>query len=170
MANYLAATVSETGFIQHCAPDAIVALPSSAERLRSRGYSHTDLLARALAKATNYPFAFRALSSTGKRAAQAGLTAAGRLANVRSRFTACTSAVAERHILLVDDLLTTGSSALEASRALAEAGANRIDVLTIAHSRQFSEHFIRTLCDTAENRRSAAEAQGKFSSARNIIP
>ncbi|HET7341429.1 MAG TPA: phosphoribosyltransferase family protein, partial [Methylomirabilota bacterium] len=59
------------------------------------------------------------------------LGAAERQANVRGAFAAGT-AVAGRHVVLVDDVLTTGATAGECARILKSAGARRVGVLTVA--------------------------------------
>jgi len=64
---------------------------------------------------------------------QTGLTRAQRLENVRGAFVVCEkSAVAARDILLVDDVLTTGTTVSECARVLLRAGARRVLVATVA--------------------------------------
>jgi len=62
---------------------------------------------------------------------QTDLGAAERRANVRDAFAAVT-AVAGRHVVVVDDVLTTGATAAECARILRSAGAARVGVLTVA--------------------------------------
>jgi ComF family protein len=67
---------------------------------------------------------------------QAGLTPRMRRLNVRGAFMVSDpSAVASRHILLIDDIFTTGATARSASRALLRAGAVSVWVATLARAR-----------------------------------
>ena len=71
-------------------------------------------------------------------ASQAGLTPRQRRLNVRGAFTVSDpAAVASKHILLVDDILTTGSTARAAAKTLMEAGAASVWVATLARARRF---------------------------------
>jgi ComF family protein len=75
---------------------------------------------------------------------QAGLTPRQRRLNVRGAFgVSDPAAVAGRHNLLVDDILTTGATARAASRALMEAGAQAVWVATLARARRIDHSFDR---------------------------
>jgi ComF family protein len=66
---------------------------------------------------------------------QAGLSPRQRRLNVRGAFTVSdTAAVARRHVLLVDDIFTTGATARAAAKALREAGAATVWVATLARA------------------------------------
>ena len=68
---------------------------------------------------------------------QAGLTPHQRRANVRGAFSVCDPhAVDSKHILLVDDILTTGATARAAAQALVRAGAASVWVATLARARR----------------------------------
>jgi ComF family protein len=72
---------------------------------------------------------------------QAGLTPRQRRLNVRGAFTVSDpAAVAEKHILLIDDIFTTGATARAASKALKEAGAASVWVATLARARLLGYH------------------------------
>jgi predicted amidophosphoribosyltransferase len=65
--------------------------------------------------------------------AQAGLGRREREINIRGAFAVRRpERIAGRHLLLVDDVLTTGATAAEAARVLCESGAARVDVLALA--------------------------------------
>lgn len=71
---------------------------------------------------------------------QAGLTPRQRRHNVRGAFKVSDpSAVAEKHILVIDDIFTTGATARAASQALLKAGAATVWVATLARARQLNQ-------------------------------
>ena len=124
---------------------AIVTVPSRPERVRERGYRHVDSIVRAALRrllassATGAPGPSRAmllagaLRTTPGRAGQVGLDRAGRernasLVRVPRRMR---TALRGREVVLVDDIVTTGATALAAARALDEAGAKVIAVVAL---------------------------------------
>ena len=85
---------------------------------------------------------------------QAGLTTRQRRLNVRGAFTVSDrEAVRLRHILLVDDILTTGATARAASQVLAQAGAASVWVATLARARRLSGHRSRPVGKAEEDPR-----------------
>jgi ComF family protein len=86
---------------------------------------------------------------------QAGLTPRQRRLNVRDAFTVSDpAAVAKKHILLIDDILTTGSTARAAAKTLMEAGADSVWVATLAraHRLRYNRHgFFQDAEDVASN-------------------
>jgi ComF family protein len=82
---------------------------------------------------------------------QAGLTSRGRRLNVRGAFRVSDpAAVASKHILLIDDIFTTGATVRAAAQALVRAGAASVWVATLARARRISgRHYAPT--DKAED-------------------
>jgi predicted amidophosphoribosyltransferase len=96
-------------------------------RSRTRGHHPAEALARALGERWELPVEPTLTRRAGAR--QRGLSLADRRANVRGAFSA---ASAPRHVVLVDDVYTSGATANAAASALRRAGARRVDVVTFA--------------------------------------
>lgn len=114
--------------------DAVVPLPLSSARLAERGYNPAQLLASRLAgRRARTDWLLRVRHTPPQR----GLTRAERLKNVRGAFAVAPTHVAElrgRHLLLVDDVMTTGASLGEAARVLRAAGAAQVSALALART------------------------------------
>ena len=114
-------------------PHVITAVPSQKSRTAKRGFDHTFLLADKIGKRLNIP-THRMLRKTKNTGAMYGLSPERRRANIRGSIAlSCPpDEVRGKHILLVDDILTTGSTASECARILKSAGAKRVTVLVAA--------------------------------------
>jgi predicted amidophosphoribosyltransferase len=110
----------------------LVPVPSNQADVRKRGYAHTTLMARCLSRALAVPVS-EALAKVRKTARQSRTDESRRSANVRGAYTA--GGAAGRDILLVDDLLTSGSTAAACSSALLGAGARSVTVLTFGRAK-----------------------------------
>jgi ComF family protein len=111
--------------------DALVAVPLTRARERERGFNQATLLAAHLAAASGVPHKPRWLARRLGTRPQTELTADERRANVAGAFRASPH-VAGAHVLLVDDILTTGATAGECARTLRAAGARAVGVVAVA--------------------------------------
>lgn len=105
--------------------DLLVPVPISAERLRLRGYNQAALMAGALARRSGLEME-EPLIRRVQGAAQSSLLRSERITDAAGRFAAAPEAgriVKGRAVLLIDDVLTTGSTIRETGRLLLEAGA-----------------------------------------------
>ncbi|MCX8098307.1 MAG: phosphoribosyltransferase family protein [Casimicrobiaceae bacterium] len=112
----------------------IIPIPLGPQRLVRRGYNQTAEIARALARAPAWHrdrLDLHALIRIRDTAVQQSLSWTERRANVRGAFAATRSLVGE-HVLLVDDVLTTGATLNECARAVRRAGAVAVDGLVLA--------------------------------------
>lgn len=117
----------------------LVPVPLTRARLRERGFDQAELLARGMASELGWPVRGLLVRRPGGRR-QARLGRTERRENVRNRFRMRSDAVPPtRPVLLVDDVLTTGATASECCRALAEAGADVAGVVTFVRSLQSLE-------------------------------
>lgn len=115
--------------------DVVLAVPLHRRRLLSRRYNQSAELARAIAKAAAKPFAPLPLERIRATPSQIGLTADQRERNVTGAFRVTAgnrTQIYGRHVLLVDDVYTSGATVRACARALRRAGATGIDILTFA--------------------------------------
>jgi ComF family protein len=111
--------------------DALVPVPLGRARERERGFNQARLIAERLATSLGRRVRPGWLTRVRPTASQSDLGAEERRANVRGAFAAAAT-VAGRHVVVVDDVLTTGATAAECCRALRQAGARAVGVLSVA--------------------------------------
>lgn len=117
--------------------DVIIPVPLHYVRLVSRRFNQSVLLAQALSKKTGLPTLPDALVRTRHTRRQTGLTRKQREDNVKGAFLLrpkCAHAIKGKTLLLIDDVLTTGSTIEQCTKALLKAGAMRVNVLTLART------------------------------------
>jgi ComF family protein len=119
------------------APEVVIPIPLHWTRRWQRGFNQSEILAAALAKALGKPCWSRALRRVRRTETQtAQPSGSARRENVKHAFKACRGYdLKGKAVLLVDDVLTTGATAHEASRALAVHKPRSIHVVVLAHSR-----------------------------------
>ena len=112
---------------------AIVPIPLHAARKNHRGYNQAELLARELASITNLEIADNILYRHKRRRPQARLELEKRKANVAGVFAAVECENEIKRIILVDDVVTTGATVLEAKKCLEKNGYTVVGIVAIAH-------------------------------------
>jgi len=111
----------------------VIPVPIHAARRRERGYNQADHIAAGIAEVLHVPLCTNTLVRTRYTVTQTQLDATHRAGNVHDAFCILDRSVVHgRHILLVDDVLTTGSTLNACAMALLDAGARRVDAATIA--------------------------------------
>lgn len=122
-------------------PDALLAVPLAQRRQRQRGFNQAQMLADWLGNALQLPVHSHWLQRQIDTPAQQGLDAATRKRNLRQAFVLTQRAsIADRHLALVDDVLTTGATADIITRLLRRAGATRVDVYCLARTPRPGDH------------------------------
>lgn len=115
--------------------DAVVPVPLHPKRRRERGYNQSLLLAQIIAEAWDLPMAADWLVRTVNTPHQTGLAKSARKDNVAQAFSVPQRAIETvqgKKILLVDDVITTGSTLLACARTLHQAGAKAVSSVTLA--------------------------------------
>jgi ComF family protein len=115
--------------------DFVLPIPLAPSRQAERGYNQAAEIARVVAKHFTIPLASD-LMRTRETPKQADLPLKARLNNVRGAFSALSleRPLAGKHVLLIDDVMTTGATLNEAAKALKEAGAARVTVGVVARA------------------------------------
>jgi ComF family protein len=112
--------------------DTVVPVPLHPRRLRQRGYNQAHLLAREIMRSLEVPLEPECLQRVVDTAPLARTTSrADREAGVKDAFRASPEA-SGRHMLLVDDVTTTGSTLRECASALLAAGAAEVNAVVFA--------------------------------------
>jgi ComF family protein len=109
----------------------ILPVPTTSRRVRQRGYDQTKLLGRALASRTNIQY-LNCLHRSGQ-AHQVGASRRQRLSQLEDAFRTNQS-LGGMHIILVDDVVTTGATLEAAAKACRAAGAVRVEAVVFAQA------------------------------------
>jgi ComF family protein len=110
-------------------------VPLHASRLRDREYNQSLLLADELNRDLRLPLVYDNLVRLRAAPPQTELSRSERLANLRRCFSVRRPAEVDgKRVLLIDDVMTTGTTANECAKALRKAGAAEVFVLTLART------------------------------------
>lgn len=120
------------------AADVIAPVPIGVRTLRERGFNQTLLLARALSRRTGIALSAGLLYKKKETLPQVGLSSRQRMANLKGAFGAREGLNGQR-VILLDDVVTTGATARECSKALAKAGAREVTVVALARAPRWAE-------------------------------
>ena len=124
----------------HDPPECLVPLPLHVSRYRERGFCQTTELARHIARRLRdpggecLPVRSDLLQRIRATRAQSDLAAGERAANLRNAFAVQTHVRVPHHVALLDDVYTTGHTALAAASVLRSAGVERVDLWCCARA------------------------------------
>lgn len=106
--------------------ECLMPVPMHRMRLRQRGFNQAAELTKQLARTLKLPYELSLCKKNVNTLPQAGLSASERQKNLRNAFQA--APIHYKHITLIDDLFTTGSTANELARTLKGQGVARVDL------------------------------------------
>ncbi|OQW94465.1 MAG: hypothetical protein BWK79_05855 [Beggiatoa sp. IS2] len=118
-------------------PDVLIPVPLHPKRLRQRGYNQSLELAKMIAKQTGIPLNYTACKRIRNTPQQTRLTAEQRETNVRGAFQVQFVKPEWQHLVIIDDVMTTGATVTELANMFLNAGIRRVDVWCCAR-RNFS--------------------------------
>ncbi len=131
---------------------AVVPVPLYKRKQAQRGFNQAETIARLALKELSRPQRFELCTGTLLRrretASQIGLTSHERRENMRGAFAVSDATVVvkrdilKRDILLIDDVVTTGTTVSECARVLLRAGAARVWVATVARTLKISDRML----------------------------
>lgn len=155
-----------------------VPVPLHANKQSQRGFNQAELIARAALKRLSraslgenrFTLSAHALTRVRDTGSQIGRSREQRLQNLRGAFkVADATSIANRNVLVIDDVYTTGATASECARVLRRAGAAKVWVATVARTMRESNIVAKEFLqgqnadlsrEQEENRLSRAAAQG----------
>ena len=116
--------------------DVLLPVPLSRKRLRQRGYNQSEQLAIGISDITNLPIATKALRRKHFVKSQTQFSRHERQENVADIFELCDdSPLKGKHVLLVDDICTTGATLIACVDALKDVEGIRLSVLTLGYTK-----------------------------------
>lgn len=132
MGRLLAGELESSGFFDGV--DVLVPLPLSDKRLRQRGYNQSEWLAEGIRQLTGIPLCTDVVARSRNNVTQTHKSRYERWQNVENLFclTGKPHLLEGRHVLLVDDVLTTGATLVACADALSGIKGIRISIVTLA--------------------------------------
>lgn len=112
--------------------DCIVPVPLHQDRLRQRGYNQSDYFAKGMAALLDIPWYSQCIDRIKNTNTQTKKSKADRLQNLMEAFVIIDALpIQNKHVLLVDDVITTGATLEACASPLLSAGAKEISIATI---------------------------------------
>ena len=110
-------------------------IPISISRRMARGYNQSEMIARGISKATGIPIEKHAVIRRYFSRSQTHLTREERRENVSDVFVLKDAdAVKGRHVLLIDDIITTGATTISCASEILKAGNVNISILSLGYA------------------------------------
>ena len=116
--------------------DLLIPVPLHWKKLIKRGYNQSVLVARELSRLSGVPLGLTSLIKKKHNVSQGRLSARQRAQNVRGAYRVrCPEVIQGKHVVLIDDVFSSGSTLKECAQVLRESDAKEVDVLVIARAK-----------------------------------
>ncbi len=112
--------------------DLVIPVPLSKSHLKSRGYNQATLISRPLSRALHILHETRGLLRVRETSTQTKLSAEQRFLNVEGAFSGNPAKLSDKNVLLVDDVITTGATMINCTKALLTSGASKVFCISVA--------------------------------------
>lgn len=114
-------------------PDVLMAVPLHSKRLSERGFNQSELIAEHIHKGTDIPLIHHQLKRTINTQSQTSLKAAERRKNLKDAFQ-YSGVDTVKSVAIIDDVVTTGSTANEIAKTLKQQGVERVEIWAFARA------------------------------------
>ena len=130
----LAKGIQPSGFFDGI--DGIVPIPLAKKRLRQRGYNQSMEIAQGVSEMTGLPIYKKVVRRNSFKGSQTNKGRWDRQENVEHVFELTdATAVSNKHLLLIDDVITTGATCIACAKALCQSGNIRISILALGFAK-----------------------------------
>lgn len=119
--------------LEHGLPDALIAVPLHKKRLIKRGFNQSLEIIKPLAKSKNIPVLLNTIARSKDTPVQTNLSKQARKKNVSGCFTLLKKPL-HSHIVIVDDVVTTGATTNELAKLLKKSGVAKVGVWSLARA------------------------------------
>lgn len=131
MGRYMAKELLTSDFLQNI--DLIMPIPLHSKKKKARGYNQSEWIALGLSHGTGIPMDLNVLKRVVPNSTQTRKSVFERWENVKDVFqVTCPESLQEKHILLVDDVLTTGATLISCATVLVETSNVKVSIITLA--------------------------------------
>ena len=138
MGRLIGCEMGEAGFFEGI--DLLVPVPLARSRQRRRGYNQSLELAKGISRMTGVPVAGQVVRRTVFKQSQTRMQRRERQENVEGVFVLTdAAAIRDKHILLIDDVVTTGATMMACGRELLRAGGVRLSLLSLGFTSIFAQ-------------------------------
>lgn len=112
-------------------PDLVVPVPLHRARIRTRGFNQAYELAKPVCRALDLPLTSQRVQRENYLQPQSGLSAKQRVKNIAGAFVVSAGKL-PNHVLIIDDVMTTGATLNAMATALKKRGVGRVDAVVLA--------------------------------------